>query len=106
MNNTSFYGIISGISFLIRWLACYFTIGQIQLFKNPILNFLVPDVGIYILLMLITRGIVGCLIYDKLEIDDKYVGCIAYFVIYFIPMLIMWGLLAFLTWIKVLPIAI
>lgn len=100
------YGLLSGISYIIRWIACHYTIGQIDLFENQFLNYIVPDWIIYFLLLLITYWTVGTIVYGKLEIRDKYVGCVAYFIAYFPCMLVVWGILAFLTWINVLPIKI
>lgn len=102
----NFYGLLSGVSFLVRWIACYYTIGQIDIFENQFLNFVVPDGIIYFVLLLITYWTVGAIVYNKLEIHDKYVGCVAYFIAYFPYMLIVWGVLALLTWVNVLPIKI
>ena len=102
----NFYGLLSGVSFLVRWIACYYTIGQIDIFENQFLNFVVPDGIIYFVLLLITYWTVRAIVYNKLEIHDKYVGCVAYFIAYFAYMLIVWGVLALLTWVNVLPIKI
>ena len=100
------YRLLSGISYVVRWLACSFTIGQIDLFENSFLNFIVPDGVIYLILLAITRLTVGTVVYDRLGNDDKYIGCISYFLFYFPFMLIMWGLLGVLTWAGLLPIRI
>lgn len=104
--NFSMYALLSSISYIVRWIACYFTIGQISLFENAFLNFVIPDVIIYILIMTASHWTVRAVIYNKLDIHDKYVGCAAYFITYFPYMLLMWFILSILTWAHILPIHI
>lgn len=104
-NDFSLYGLLSTISFIVRWVFCYCTIGQIDIFGDPVLNFIIPDGLIYVALLYVSYWTVKMVVVNKLRIQDKYIKCIAYFIFYFPWVLIMWGALAFFSWANVLPIS-
>ena len=102
----SLYGLASGLSYIIRGVACYFTIGQVDLFENEFLNFIVPDIFIYVFIMLASRLTVKAIVYNRMGNEDKSVGCFSHFIAYFPYMFLMWLILSILTWVNVLPIAL
>lgn len=96
------YRFISTVSFIIRAYLCYCTIDNIPILANPIANTILLEViSTYTILMVITRATVGRF-YTKGE--NPTFGAILYFFIYLIYLGILYAILLFLTFIRVLPI--
>lgn len=96
------YELVKLISFAIRAYLCYFTIDNIPILANQIANIILLEViSTYTILMVITRATVGRF-YTKGE--NPTFGAILYFFIYLIYLGFLYGILLFLTFIKVLPI--
>lgn len=96
------YELVKLISFVIRAYLCYCTIDNIPILANPIANTILLEViSIYTILMVATKKTVGRF-YTKGE--DPTWGAILYFFIYLIYLGIVYAILLFLTFIKVLPI--
>lgn len=96
------YKVVSILSLVIRAYLCYCTIDNIPILANPIANTILLEViSMYTILMVITRVTVGRF-YTKGE--NPTFGAISYFLIYLIYLVILYAILLFLTYIKVLPI--
>lgn len=96
------YKIVSLISFLIRAWLCYNSIDNIPILKNHIANnILLEVISLYTILMLISRAIVGTF-YKKGE--APIFGAVAYFFVYLVNLVIMYGIMLVLTKIGILPI--
>ena len=97
------YEIISGISFLVRAYLCYLTIDNIPIFENHLLNSVfLESFSLYTLLWAVSR-IITSFFYEK-GTDSSYKGCFVYFIIYIINLIVLFGIMALLTFLKVLPL--
>lgn len=98
------YKILSVLSFLIRAVICYFTIETAPIFENSLVAYGVDQViSLYSIMWLISYMIVGR-VFGYQRGDDPALGAILYFFVYIVVAMIMWGILAFLTFIGALPI--
>lgn len=98
------YPIISALSFIIRAYLCYITIDTVPIISNPILQYLLTEiVSLYTILWAFSYVTNGILI-QKYDIQSKTLRAIFYFFIYLVYLLIMFGILKLLTFVRVLPI--
>lgn len=96
------YKILSELSLLLRMYFCYLTIDNIPILKNELWNYILLEViSLYTILRIITYFEVGK-IYEKG--DNSEFGVIAYFFVYIINLVVMYGILLLLTKIGILPI--
>lgn len=97
------YGLMSLASFAIRAAICYFTIENTPIFHNPLIAWVVGQIiSIYVILRLISYGIVGG-VFGYERGSDPTLGVILYFVVYVPLAFLLWGILALLTFMHVLP---
>ena len=101
------YRFLKGVSYILRWIVCYFTIGKIELFQSEFLNFVIPNGVIFSLLMSVTYFTVYLLKTRCEWMMRNYtpvLGSIAYFVLYFPYLLVVWSIMGLLSSIGLLPI--
>ena len=87
-----------------RFVLCYFTIETTPIFENSLVAWGVDQmISIYIILMLASYLIVGNVFkYERGSFPE--LGVILYFFTYVVLALVLWGVLALLTVVGVLPL--
>jgi len=98
------YRFLSGLSYIIRFALCYFTIETAPIFANSFIAWGVGQmISIYTVLLIISYFIVGNVFkYERGSLPE--LGVILYFVTYAVLALILWGILAILTAAGVFPL--
>jgi hypothetical protein len=98
------YLIARGISLAIRVVICFYTIETTPIFANKTLGWVFGQIiSIYYVMLLISFFIVGSVFKYKRG-SDPILGVMLYGVVYIVITLVMWGVLAFLTLLGVLPV--
>lgn len=98
------YPIISALSFIIRAYLCYITIDTVPIISNPLIQYLLTEiVSLYTILWALSYVTNGALI-RKYDIQSKTMRAILYFFIYMFYLLVMFGILKLLTFVRVIPI--
>lgn len=100
------YSFISFISFIIRYLICYFTIDSFPIFESEASQTLWSAIFggvIYAILRLICYPIVG-VISRKYNVQSSAIRSALYFVLYLPLVGITYAILLFLTHLEILPI--
>ncbi len=99
------YQFLSGFSYIVRFILCYFTIETTPIFANSLLAWGVDQmISIYFVLMVFSYLIVGNVFkYERGSMPE--LGVVLYFFTYVILALITWGVLALLTAVGILPLA-
>ena len=92
------------ISFVVRATLCYFTIETTPIFANSLIAWGVDQIiSIYTILLIISYFVVGRVFnYERGSAPE--LGVILYFITYVPLALILWGILALLTAVGVLPL--
>lgn len=98
------YRLLSGLSYITRFVLCYFTIETTPIFANSLIAWGVDQmISIYFVLLVISYFIVGNVFkYERGSVPE--LGVILYFVTYVVLALITWGILWLLTAVGVLPL--
>ena len=98
------YRFLSGLSYIARFVLCYFTIETTPIFANSLIAWGVDQmISIYFILLVISYFIVGNVFkYERGSMPE--LGVILYFVTYVVLALVTWGVLALLTAVDVLPL--
>lgn len=98
------YRFLSGLSYIVRFILCYFTIETTPIFANSLIAWGVDQmISIYFILLVISYFTVGSVFkYERGSMPE--LGVILYFVTYVVLALVAWGILALLTAVGVLPL--
>lgn len=98
------YSIIKDISYLIRWVVCYFTIEQYPIFNNEAIQwFLGQFFSVYVLLKLICFPLAGK-ISSILWVTTPSERAVIYFFVHLIVASIVYCALKRLTQLQILPL--
>lgn len=99
------YKLLSTASYIGRFIICYMTIEAIPIFKNGLFAItIVQVVPVYSIMLGISYTIVGR-VFGYRSGSDPTLGVLLYAFVYIPLALLLWGILALLTAIKVLPIS-
>lgn len=98
------YLLASNISFAIRAVLCFYTIETTPIFSNAAIEWIFGQVfSIYVVLRIIAYFIVGA-VFKYERGNDPVAGVALYGIVHVVLVLILWGVLALLTLLKVLPV--
>ncbi len=98
------YRLLSKASYIVRFIICYFTIDAIPIFQSDIWAYIFAQtVPVYGLLLAISYAVVGGVFKYERGSAPEF-GVLLYFIVYIPLALLLWGFLALLTAIGVLPI--
>lgn len=98
------YKIAKLLSWIIRWVICYFTIETTPIFENSFVAYGVDQIiSLYTILWFISYSVVGG-IFRYERGSDPVLGVFLYAIVYIPLALIAWGVLALLTVVGVLPL--
>lgn len=98
------YRLWSGFSYITRFVLCYFTIETTPIFANSLIAWGIDQmITIYTVLLIISYFIVGNVFkYERGSMPE--LGVILYFATYVVLALVLWGILALLTAVGILPL--
>ena len=92
------------LSWITRWVICYFTIETTPIFKNSFIAYgLDQIISLYTILWFISYSIVGNVFHYRRG-SDPVLGVILYAIVYIPLSLLTWGILAVMTALGVLPL--
>lgn len=98
------YRIARTLSWILRWIICYFTIETTPIFENSLVAYGVDQIiSLYTILWFISYSIVGG-VFKYERGSEPVIGVILYAIVYIPLALFTWGILALLTAIGVLPL--
>lgn len=98
------YRLLSRVSLIVRFIICYFTIEAVPIFESELWTIILAQtVPVYSFLLAISYAIVGGVFgYERGSAPE--LGVLLYFIVYIPLVLLLWGVLALLTEIGVLPL--
>lgn len=103
-NSYNDYKLISGASYLVRFIFCFYTIGTIDLYNNPIINEFIDEFfSLYTLLWALSYFTNKIFFIEKYNIKDSSTRSIIYFFIHLVYSFILYGIMSLLVWLKILP---
>lgn len=98
------YLLASSISFIIRAILCFYTIETTPIFANDAIEWVFGQIiSIYTILRIISFSIVRN-VFQYRRGDAPILGVALYGLVHVILVLILWGILALLTLVNILPI--
>ncbi len=98
------YEIARLLSWIIRWVICYFTIETTPIFQNSLIAYGVDQIiSLYTVLWFVSYTIVGR-VFNYKSGSDPVLGVMLYAIVYIPLALLTWGILAILTALGVLPL--
>ncbi|OGL23629.1 hypothetical protein A2791_02195 [Candidatus Saccharibacteria bacterium RIFCSPHIGHO2_01_FULL_46_30] len=98
------YEIARVLSWIIRWVICYFTIETTPIFENSLIAYGVDQIiSLYTVLWFVSYTIVGR-VFNYKSGSAPVLGVMLYAIIYIPLALLTWGILAILTALGVLPL--
>jgi len=103
-NSSEGYLFLSTVSFILRFVLCYFTIETVPIFESDLIGIIFGQIiSIYVVLRIVAYWMVGAL-FNYRKGDSPELGVLMYGVVHVALVLVTWAVLALLTLFGVLPL--